>query len=62
MQAIRLSLRYGGGDLHWFERLSHDDQVLLMSYLEATATQAKPRTGEDALRAHAAKLGRLGRL
>jgi hypothetical protein len=29
-----LSLRYGNGDLHWFEKLPREDQTLLLAVLK----------------------------
>lgn len=30
MKALRLSLAYGHGDIHWFSKLSRTDQVLVL--------------------------------
>lgn len=31
LASIRLSLAYGRGDVHWFAKLSHADQVLVLA-------------------------------
>jgi hypothetical protein len=41
MLSTRLSVRYGHGDLHWFDGLTHEDQVLLLAY-EAHEASLRP--------------------
>jgi hypothetical protein len=35
-----LSLRYGQGDLHWFEKLPRADQVMLLAVLKIEEQEA----------------------
>lgn len=38
---MRLSLLHGGGDLRWFDKLEHEDQVAILAYHRA---QERPAT------------------
>lgn len=54
MAALRLSIRYGHGDLHWWERQSPEDQALLLAYerLQARPGPATGGGGDAVLRQH----------
>lgn len=54
LAALRISLRYGNGDLHWFEKLSRTDQALMLA-LYAHDAPAAP-SDEEKARAAAGKL------
>jgi hypothetical protein len=38
--ALRLSLRYGAGDVRWFERLDREDQIAVLA-LERIDAEAR---------------------
>lgn len=48
MTSLRLSIRYGGGNLHFFDELPHEDQVNLMALEreENDAAAARARAAE----------------
>ena len=43
--ALRLSRQWGGGDIHWFERLAREDQALVLAF---DRFEADPKTHGDA--------------
>lgn len=48
--ALRLSLMFGGGDLHWFDGLSREDQTRLLAYERVLAgEQRKKQPGGEQL-------------
>lgn len=58
-----MSLRYGCGDLHWFEKQTREDQAQLLAYFDVLDEERKgkgrdkaDRSPEDLLRERAARL------
>lgn len=45
MAALRLSIQYGHGDLHWFDALPHEDKVALLAYERIRAAEMKKAQG-----------------
>lgn len=52
LAALRISLRYGNGDLDWFSLLSRTDQARMLA-LYALDAPEPPKSGLDALAAAA---------
>lgn len=59
--AVRLSLRHGHGDLHWFDKLSREDRALIVAFelldRDPKAGERKP-SGADLLATHLARIER----
>ena len=63
MAAIHLSLKYGAGDLHWFDNLTREDQVLVVAY-DQREPVAEPvpqpvNQGQALIQKHLARVSKL---
>lgn len=58
LAALRLSLRYGCGDLHWFHRLPREDQSTMLALYAFDHPAPAARDGLDALKAAVNKRNR----